>query len=350
MIRVGINGLGRIGRAILRSNLNKKLFQVVAVNDINPEIENMAYTLNYDTLYDRLEDPFECGHHEMHNSQGTIKVFHESHIDEVDWESQNVDIVIDSSGVYDNLKRAKSAIERNNIKKVIVTHSPNDYVDFTMVLGANEELLDVDKHHVISSSICDATAIGPVLKIIKENFGIETGYVTTMHPWLSYQNLMDGPASSWSVPGEIYHHYALGRSAIGTMIPKPTSAVEATCKVVSDISENIIGSYSIRTPTSIVGAADITLNLRKETSADELKKVFDSVARNQYWQVILNNYEPLVSLDFKKSEYSAAVDHRFTQVVGGKMVKMVLWYDNEWGYATRVCDQVAYIGKKLNLV
>jgi len=346
MLKVGINGFGRIGRAIFRTNMDKKLFEIVAINDINPDIENIAYQLNYDTLYDQLKDKFKVEKDHIYNNHHDLKVFQQQHIDEVNWKSRGVDIVIDASGILDNVLRGHSTIEKQNVKKVVVTHSPNE-VDFTMVLGANEDKLDLSKHHVISSSICDATAIGPVLKIIKDNFGIQSGHLTTLHPWLGYQNLMDGPASSWSVPGEIYHHFALGRSAVGNMIPKPTSALSASCKVVDGISTKTIGSYSMRTPTHIVGSADLTLLLETKTTQNKVIEAFENYSNKQSWDIINNNFEPLVSLDFKASEFSANVDHRFTSLIQGNMLKLVLWYDNEWGYATRVCDQVKYIDDKL---
>lgn len=346
MLKIGINGFGRIGRAIFRTNMNKKFFEVVAINDINTDVENIAYQLNYDTLYDQLKDKFKVEKNHIYNANYNLKVFHDNHIDDVDWKSKGVDIVIDASGILDNVLRGYATIEKQNVKKVVVTHSP-DEVDFTMVLGANEDKLDLSKHHVISSSICDATAIGPILKIIKDNFGISSGHLTTLHPWLSYQNLMDGPASSWSVPGEIYHHFALGRSAVGNMIPKPTSALSASCKVVDDISPELIGSYSIRTPTHIVGCADITLVLKDSTTQDDVIKAFKDYSNTQKWDIINNNFDPLVSLDFKGSEFSANVDHRFTSLIQGNMLKLVLWYDNEWGYATKVCEQVKYISDKM---
>jgi glyceraldehyde 3-phosphate dehydrogenase len=207
--------------------------------------------------------------------------------------------------------------------------------------------LNLEQHKVISTSICDATALGPVLNTINQEFGIDSGYVTTLHPWLNYQNLMDGPSSSWSVPGEIYHHYALGRSVDGNMIPKPTSAIEATCKVVNGLTEGMIGSFSYRTPTAIVGSADITLNLKNKTNALTVIKVFEEIEKLQNIKIIHNSIEPLVSLDFLQSEYSAVVDHRWTNVVNGSLLKMVLWYDNEWGYSSRVLDQVKYVSQKI---
>lgn len=345
MLRIGINGFGRIGRAIFRNNLKNRLFQIVAINDINPDIDNIVYQLNYDTLYGQLEQKFHAEDSSMVSGTARVRVFNQSKIDEVDWDSYQVDLVIDASGILDNVLRARKLLEKSRVSKIIVTHSPEE-VDFTMVLGANEQDFMPETHHIIASSICDATAIAPVLKVINENFGIESGHLTTLHPCLGYQNLMDGPASSWAVPGEIYHHFALGRSAIGNMIPKPTSALSASCKVLKDINPDNIGSYSMRTPTQIVGAADITLHLSEKTRQQKIFDKFYSYAKSQRWKIIENNFDPLVSLDFKGSEYSANIDHRFTSLVNGNMLKLLLWYDNEWGYAARVCDQVNYIRER----
>ena len=352
MIKIGINGLGRIGRAILRNNIDKNYFEVVAINDINPDISNIAYTLNYETLYDRLPFVYKIENEKLiDDNNNIIHVTHEKSIAAVDWAKHNVDFVIDSSGIYQNVIDAKKLIQNKSVKKVFITHCP-DIVDFTMVLGANEVDLDVEKHHIISTSICDATAIAPVTKAIATNFGLEHGYITTLHPWLNYQNLMDGPASSWSVPGEIYHHYALGRSVIGNMIPKPTSAVQATCEVLKKegITEKIIGSFSYRTPTAIVGSADLTLHLKNATEVKEVLALFEGMEKDQKWNIIHNNWEPLVSLDFKKSEFSAVIDHRWTNIINGHMLKLVLWYDNEYGYASKVIDQVHHVAKKMNLL
>ena len=346
MIKIGINGFGRIGRAIFRVNAQKQYFEVVAINDINPDNENIAYTLNYDTLYGRLDNFFKAeGDFITDNLGNDINIYHHQHVDEVDWSKHEVDYVIDSSGVLENVKRSKDLLKNTEVKRVFVTHSPNG-VDFTMVLGSNEDQFEINEHRVISTSICDATALGPVLSAINSKFGIDSGFITTLHPWLNYQNLMDGPSSSWSEPGEIYHHFALGRSVDGNMIPKPTSAVEATCRVVDGVSEKMIGSFSYRTPTAIVGSADITLNLKSKTDKKSLISLFTKIEKDQNIKMIHNNIEPLVSLDFLKSEYSAVVDHRWTEVINGSLIKLVLWYDNEWGYSSRVVDQVKFVQDK----
>ena len=259
---------------------------------------------------------------------------------------KGLDIIIDSSGVKSNVLLAQKLITKSEVKKIIITHSP-DEVDFTMVLGGNELNYNSEMHHLISSSICDATAIVPVLKLINDKYGIETGYITTLHPWLNYQKLLDGPSSSWSVPGSIYHHYALGRSSIGNMIPKPTSALDATFKILPEL-EKKIGSFSYRTPTSIIGSADITLNLKSSLDSKDL--IIDDFKRfesNQKLKIIKNSFDPLVSLDYLKSDYSVHIDHRWTEIISRRLLKLVLWYDNEWGYTSKVIDQAKFISKNL---
>jgi len=310
VIRIGINGLGRIGRAIFRRNLEKNFFEVVAVNDINPDTRNIAYTLQFDTLYGRLEKSVKVVNNIIQvENLSPIHVSHENNISDVDWKKYKVDYIIDASGVLANVLEAKKITSSNLVKKIFVTHSPEE-VDFTMVIGANEKELDIQKHNVISTSICDATAIAPVLKEVQSMSEIESGYITTLHPWLNYQNLMDGPSSSWSVPGEIYHHYALGRSVDGNMIPKPTTAMQATSKVLNPGSVNNIGSFSYRTPTAIVGSADITLSLKSKIDKQKLTNHFVNFEKKQRNHIFQNNFEPLVSLDFLKSDYSAVIDHR----------------------------------------
>lgn len=348
MIKVGINGMGRIGRALVRNNLANPVFDLVLINDINPDTANIAYTLNHDTLYGRLPVHFQADGEQLHGSDGSlIPVTHSEDISAVDWQGAGVELLIDASGVYQNVLNARHLITENAVERVLITHSPEP-VDFTMVLGANEELFDPERHRLVSSSICDATALAPVLRILEETYGIALGAVTTIHPWLSYQNLVDGPASSWSVPGTIYHHYAMGRTAIGNLIPKPTSALDATLKVLDHVgvTAEAFGSFSYRPPTALVGSADLTIMLKRNVSKAEVIERFELAEREQSRRLIHNNWEPLVSLDFRESDYAAIVDHRWTDVIGGQMLKLVLWYDNEYGYAAKVLDQIRLIVEK----
>ena len=347
MIRVGINGFGRIGRAIYRVNQLYPKLNIVVINDINPDPQNVFYTLKYDTLYGSSDD-IEYKHDLIVNNKinQQTKIISEKNINKVNWSEYDIDYIIESSGVVKNIEDSKNLIKANIIKKIFATFSPNN-VDFTLVLGCNEEKLDIKNHNIISTSICDAIAIAPTLKTIHNFFKIENGYITTLHPWLSYQNLMDGPSSSWSVPGEIYHHYALGRSVIGNLIPKPTSAIDVTFKSFNGISRHKIGSFSYRIPTSIVCSADISLNVREKTTKTEIQEYFYNIQSNQNYNIFMNSVEPIVSLDILKSKYSCTIDHRWTEVIDDQLIKLVLWYDNEWGYSSRVIDSIVYTNGKI---
>ena len=226
-------------------------------------------------------------HLELHDG-GSIAITNHAKISDVPWTDYDVDYVIEATGLKSNLIDCHELIKENLCQRVFVTHAPDAYVDFTMVLGCNENLIDIEKHKVIATSICDATAIAPIMELLDKQIGIRAGHVTTLHPWLNYQNLMDGASSSWSVPGEIYHHYALGRSVVGNLIPKPTSAITATTQVLSRIKEETIGSFSYRTPTAIVGSADLTLNLSKDVCLEDINNILNEFKRNQKWEILEN--------------------------------------------------------------
>ncbi len=347
-MRVAINGFGRIGRSIYRVNNQKPNIDIAVINDINPDPKNVFYTLKYDTLYGSTEEiEFKDNKIINYNTNQSTEITNEKDISKIDWKKYNVDYIIECSGVTQNILDSKILIDNKIVKKVFTTFSP-DCVDITIALGCNENELDINKHNIISTSTCDATAISPVFKYLHDLLKIENGYVTTLHPWLSYQNLMDGPSSSWAVPGEIYHHYALGRSVIGNLIPKPTSAIDITFKSFKEIDINKIGSFSYRTPTAIVCSADITLNVKNKTSVKEIQNYFERLQENQNNNIFNNTTEPLVSLDILKSNFSCTIDHRWTDVINENLVKIVLWYDNEWGYSSRVLDLINFTNKKIN--
>ena len=345
-IKIGLNGLGRIGRHIYKMCIDDPSIELTGINEINPDLNNWAYTLNYDTIYGQSKKKTKVKDKKIICDNQSIFTSMNNDISQVPWEDWGVNIIIDSSGVLHNTLKARKILNHNNKKKIIFTNSPEN-VDFTMVLGANEKKYDNENHHLIASSICDATAIAPVTKIIDDLYNIKLGYVTTLHPWLSYQNIMDGPSSSWSVPGEVYHHYALGRSAIGNMIPKPTSAIDAVFKVLPKITRNI-GSFSYRTPTQIVGSADMSFLVKKETSKKELIKVFEEFQKSQKYPILKISKSPLVSMDYVGEKYSAIVDTRWLDIINSELIKIVLWYDNEYGYCCNVINQVKYISSFFN--
>lgn len=347
-MRVALNGFGRIGRAICRINEQKKQFELVAINDINPDIENMAYLLRYDSTYGRFDGTVavDAPDHLIVNGR-RIRVFHAPELLTLPWEDLGVDTVIDATGVHTNVLAAPQLVARG-VKKVVVTHSPRE-VDNTIVLGANEETYDPKTHHVVSSSICDAVAVAPVLKQLHQAIGVEHGHLTTLHPWLAYQNLLDGPSMSWAVPGSIYSHYSIGRASPGSLIPKPTSAVEATERVLPELA-GAMQCMSFRIPTQTVGAANLYLTLKRRTTLAEVTELFEALEARQAWPILHNSREPLVSVDFAGETHSATIDHRWTSLAGDRQLFLVLWYDNEWGYSSRVVDLVRLLDASIHAV
>jgi len=342
-LKVGINGFGRIGRAILRNNLEKNFFDIVCINDINNDINNLAYQLKYDTTYGKLKNKISIKDSSLIIDDNVIKIFNYQSILDVPWQSLGVDIVVDSSGVSKNLSEAMQ-LKDKGVKFCIVTNSPQkDKVDKTIIMGVNHESIDIEKDFLLSSSICDANAFVPVVNVLEREFGIDHGFLTTLHPWLGYQNLLDGPSVSYSSPGEIHDHYALGRSSFGTIIPKTTSAINASCNVLDHLSGKFL-SFSYRVPTMIVGSADASIKLKKAANIQQIKNIFIEEAKKQQYKVFFNNTKNLISTDFIKSEYSAIIDHRWLLVNNSNYMKIVLWYDNEWGYSARVLDLIKYIG------
>lgn len=341
-IKVGINGFGRIGRAIYRVNELKKNFEIVVINDINPDNHNIAYLLKYDTTYGRFEGKVDDDQNSIIVDGNKIDIHHQEVISDVPWEKYDVDIIIESSGVKNNL--AHMGELKDKVRNVVVTYSP-DLVDQTIVLGTNEAELDPKNNFVISSSICDSVALSPIIKTLNKVSEIDHGYLITLHPWLSYQNLLDGPSKSWSQPGDVFSHYALGRTSPMNLIPKSTSAVLAAGKLFPGLTKKL-DSFSFRTPTNIVSSAVLIAHLEKVIKKDKLIKMFETAEKNQKFDIFKNTTEPLTSIDYTGEPYSAIIDHRWTKVNKG-MIKLVYWYDNEWGYSSRVVDLVRLIGKQI---
>ena len=345
-INVGINGIGRIGRHLLRLFAHDDDIKIKAINDINPDLENWIYTTKYDSIYGKNDLPLKLDKGKLKLGSNYINTFHQKNINKVPWEECEVDYLIDSSGVHKNILLSKEILKHKKVKKIIITNSPEE-VDFTMILGVNEKEFDPSSHNLISSSICDATAIAPITKLINDKYQLESGSITTLHPWLSYQNLMDGASTSVSYPGDIYHHYALGRSAIGNLIPKPTTALKAVIKVIPKLDIKSFNAISFRTPTEIVGSADITFFTKKETSTNEILELLEKFQQNQEFPIIKLCNEPFVSKDYLKENHSLVVDKRWLNVVNKKLIKFILWYDNEYGYSCNVLRQLKYINKKM---
>jgi len=339
-MKVGINGLGRIGRAIFRNNLNKKYFKITQINDINPDNKNLAYQLKYDSTYGTLANSVE-GHKDfiLIDEKDDVSVFHHKDIHKVPWD---VDVVIDSSGIHSNVVNARKI---KHIKRYVVTHSPESkLVDKSVIIGVNEKTVK-DDDKIISSSICDACAFAPTVNLLNKNYGVDNGFITTLHPWLNYQNLLDGQSVSFAYPGTTHGRYELGRSSINALIPKPTSCVTATEQALPWIKDKFL-SFSFRVPTMTVSSADISVKLKNKTTRRDIVSLFMKMEAMQKFNIFHNSSEPLISKDFEKMEYSAVVDHRWTSLNDSNYLKLILWYDNEWGYSSLVLDLIKYLEKQ----
>jgi len=346
MLRIAINGFGRIGRVVARMILQSEDCELVCINELDPEVNNLAYLLKYDSLYGRFSGVIEVNSNEksiLCNGK-QIRVYSYSKIENVPWESHNIDVVIEATGVKANVLAARKLL-KCGVSKVVVTHSPPiEDVDAIIVLGVNECSYAADKHHIISSSICDAIAIAPVLFEINNTWGVENCFITTLHPWLSYQNLLDGPVSSISSPGHFWNDYALGRNSTLNLILKDTTASSAVLKVLPELKGRV-DAISFRVPTNIVSASDLTIALKREVKIEEINTHFEKISKTKS-RVIELERESLVSMDYLGTQKSVIIDAKATKVLNGRMVKMVIWYDNEWGYGSRVLDIARLVGSK----
>ena len=347
-MKIAINGFGRIGRVIVRINSNYTKFKITNINDLVPSAENMAYLFKYDSTYGKFDGKLSVNKNYISINSNKILYSSFSNIEKIPFEDQ-VDVLIDSSGDSRNIAIAKNLIKSKKIKKYIFTMSSN-LVDEEIIYGINEK--DIKKtSKIFSSSICDANAISHILNVIENSFGILSGTVITLHPWLTYQNLLDGAAKGISPDPNKYTpamennshligNYALGRSSVSSLIPKETTAVLATDKILKSIKSKLF-SLSYRVPTSTVASATIFLNLNKEANKKTIIEKFKKLSKKGL--VKLNN-ESLTSKDYEKEMASAIIDLNHLTVLK-KQIQVIVWYDNEWGYSARVLDLAKYISK-----
>lgn len=334
MINIAINGFGRIGRVITKINELSNKYNIVAINDINPNIDNMSYLLKYDSTYGKSNMDIKNDDQHIYINKKAIRYYSYEKTSEVPWNEHDIDVIIDASGIDNNVILSQELIDKKIVKKVIVTHS-NLNVDKEIILGVNCHELK-EEHNIVSNSICDANAISHIVKWIEEEFGILSGSVTTSHPWLSYQNLVDGPSISQSNPTVVWKDYALGRSSVDSLIPKHTTAITAVEKVLPKIKDKFL-SFSYRVPTDIVSSSDIVINTKKDTTLNSIKNLLKTKSDNSPY--VRLNYDSCVSIDYKGDNSSAIIDMQWLQV-NHNMIKVIIWYDNEWGYGCRTLDLV----------
>jgi glyceraldehyde 3-phosphate dehydrogenase len=327
-----LNGVGRVGKSIVRIANSLENVNIVAINELNSNIDNIAYSINYDSTYGRFEDKYIVEEKSIKNSKNHIEILNFSNLTQIDFEKYKIDVVVDASGAKVDI----DALKKLKLQKILLTH-PNKKADINVILGVNEEELLNKSHKVISTSSCNATALLPVLKIIEEHFSIEYGDVSTIHPLLNHQKTLDSGCIG-SLDRDVACNFEFGRSATQNIIPSGTTTIDACSYLLPYICEENISSSSFRVPTATVGAINVVLTLKKEITKEKLLEVLEQYQATQTSKIVLNNFEPLVSSDFAQQEYTSIIDHRFTQVKKNKMLKLVLWYDNEWGYASKVVD------------
>ncbi|MGH9898518.1 MAG: type I glyceraldehyde-3-phosphate dehydrogenase [Pyrinomonadaceae bacterium] len=331
-IKVGINGFGRIGRNVLRSALGDKELDFVAVNDLT-DTKTLAHLLKYDSILGNLGEEISRTENTIKVAGDEFRVFAEKDPAKIDWEKIGADVIIESTGRFTDAVEAKKHL-RGTVKKVIIS-APAKNEDITIVLGVNEGSYDPSKHHVISNASCTTNCLAPVAKVIHDRFKIRSAQMTTIHSYTNDQHLLDLP----------HKDLRRARAAALSMIPTSTGAAKAVSLVIPDLKGKFDG-ISVRVPTPNVSLIDVVMDVEKETTTEEVNKVLKSAAEGELHAVLAFSEEQLVSVDYRKDEHSSIVDAEYTKVIGGHLVKVLAWYDNEWGYSCRVRDLVKFIGQK----
>lgn len=334
-IRVAINGFGRIGRNVLRSAKQSKVegIEFVAVNDLT-DTSTLAHLLKYDSVHGRYPGDVSVSDEGLVVDGDTLKVFSERDPASLPWSDLGVDIVVEATGFFRSRDQAAKHLEAG-AQKVIISAPAKDE-DITIVLGVNEGSYNPDEHHIISNASCTTNCLAPVAKVLMESFGFRRGLMTTIHAYTNDQALLDVPHSD----------LRRSRAAAMSMIPTSTGAAKATALVLPELEGKLDG-MAIRVPTPNVSVVDLVAELDQDTSAEAVNAAFEEAAEGPLKGILAISDEPLVSVDYTGSPYSSIVDGLSTAVMGGRMVKVLSWYDNEWGYSTRVVDLVGFIGARL---
>lgn len=331
-VKVGINGFGRIGRNILRTSLGDPDIDFVAVNDLT-DTKTLAHLLKYDSVLGNLDHEISSTENGIKVDGDEFRVFSQRDPATIDWDSVGAEIVIESTGIFTKAEDAKKHL-RGSVKKVIIS-APAKNEDITIVLGVNEGQYDAASHHIISNASCTTNCLAPVAKVINEKFGIRSAQMTTIHSYTNDQQLLDLP----------HKDLRRARAAALSMIPTSTGAAKAVALVLPELKGKFDG-ISVRVPTPNVSLVDVVIEVEKDTTAEEVNRALKDSANEELRGILAFSEEPLVSSDFKKNSNSSIVDAEYTKVIGGNLVKILSWYDNEWGYSCRVRDLVKFIAAK----
>ena len=332
-IKVAINGFGRIGRNVLRASLQDKNLEFVAVNDLTSP-QTLAHLLKYDSILGNLHNEIHAGQDCIKVDGRSVRVFAEKDPAKIDWESVGAQVVIESTGRFTKAEDAKKHL-RGPVKKVVIS-APATGEDITTVLGVNHDKYDPGKHHVISNASCTTNCLAPVAKVVHDTFVIRNGTMTTIHSYTNDQVILDFP----------HKDLRRARAAALSMIPTTTGAAKALHLVIPELKGKLDG-FSMRVPTPNVSVVDLVAFVEKKTSVEEVNAAMKRASESDSLKGYLG-YETaeLVSMDFRGDPRSAILDSPLTRVVDGNCVKVIAWYDNEWGYSCRVRDLINFIGSK----
>ena len=331
-VKVGINGFGRIGRNIVRAALDRNDVEFVAVNDLT-DTKTLAHFLKYDSVLGPLSVPVTADADSITVGGKKIKVFAQKDPALLDWDSVGAEIVVESTGRFTDAKDASKHLH-GGVKKVIIS-APAKNEDVTLVLGVNDSMYDPAKHNIISNASCTTNCLAPVVKVLHDSFGIQKGTMTTIHSYTNDQNVLDFP----------HKDLRRARAAALNMIPTTTGAAKAIGLVMPQLKGKLDG-YSMRVPTPDVSVVDFVAILDKPTTTEEVNAALKAAAENGLKGILAYTEDPVVSSDMLHNPNSSIVDAGLTKVLDGNLVKVVSWYDNEWGYSCRVVDLIAFLVKK----
>ena len=333
MVKVAINGFGRIGRNALKILLERRDTQVVAINDIT-DAATLAHLLKYDSTYGNYDKKVTAGKKSIIINTREIPVYAEKDPAKLPWKSLGVDVVIESTGFFTNPADARAHIKAG-AKKVVISAPAKGEGAKTIVIGVNEEIID-EKDEIISNASCTTNCIAPIMRVLEDEIGIEKAMMTTVHSYTGSQKILDAPAKDLRE----------ARSAAENIVPTSTGASKAAALTIPSLKDKFNG-LSVRVPTPVVSLSDITAIVKRDITKEELNKIFKKASKEPYYQGIIGvTEEELVSSDFIGDPHSCIVDLALTDVVGGNMIKVVAWYDNEWGYSNRLVELTVDFGKE----
>ncbi|PIU18371.1 MAG: type I glyceraldehyde-3-phosphate dehydrogenase [Elusimicrobia bacterium CG08_land_8_20_14_0_20_44_26] len=336
MTKVGINGFGRIGRLVLRAALSQKAeLDFVAVNDLT-DAKTLAHLLKYDSTFGTLKEEVKAKDNAILINGKELKVLAIKEPSELPWKTLGVEIVVESTGIFTKVEDCRKHLTAGAKKVVLTAAYKKSAEDSIMVnIGINEKDYDAKKHNVISMASCTTNSFTPMMKVIEENFGVEKALMTTIHSYTNDQRILDFP----------HKDLRRARAAACSIIPTTTNAAIAVAEIIPSLKGKFDG-MAMRVPTSDVSLSDATMIVKKKTTKEEINAALKKASENELKGILGYTEEPLVSRDFVGSTYSAVVDALSTRVMDGNMVKVLTWYDNEWGYSCRIIELMKYIAEK----